>query len=155
MAHLLDWYRELSKLSFTIFFLFLFFSPSILTFFFSFYLPFSFLPIFSFLLILFFLSAPASLPYLVLPPPVVALPRTTTCANRRRLGTRCYLCFSPPGLTEPVGTGPETVGTGPTGPDRFRFRPVPNWSKFKFWIWIQKMKKSHKILKKYFKVCRI
>jgi hypothetical protein len=31
------------------------------------------------------------------------------------------------GLTEPVGTGPETVGTGPTGPDR----PVPNRSKFK------------------------
>jgi hypothetical protein len=35
------------------------------------------------------------------------------------------------GLTEPVGTGPETVGTGPTGPDRFRFRSVPNWSKCK------------------------
>jgi hypothetical protein len=25
----------------------------------------------------------------------------------------------------------ESVGTGPTGPDRFRFRPVPNRSKFK------------------------
>jgi hypothetical protein len=36
------------------------------------------------------------------------------------------------GLTEPVGTSPETVGIGPTGPDRFRFRPVPNRSKFKF-----------------------
>jgi hypothetical protein len=45
-----------------------------------------------------------------------------------------------PGLTE-------QVGTGPTGPDRFRFRPVPNQYKFKIWIWIQKMKKSHKILK--------
>jgi hypothetical protein len=32
-------------------------------------------------------------------------------------------------FNEPVGTGPETVGTGPTGPDRFR--PVPNRSKFK------------------------
>jgi hypothetical protein len=39
-----------------------------------------------------------------------------------------------PGFTEPVGTGPETVGTGPTGPDQFRFRPVPNRSKFKIWI---------------------
>jgi hypothetical protein len=44
-------------------------------------------------------------------------------------------------------TGPETVGIGPTSPDRFRFRPVPNRSKFKIWISIQKMKNSHKILK--------
>jgi hypothetical protein len=50
-----------------------------------------------------------------------------------------------PGFTEPVGTGPETVRTSPTGPDRFW--PVSNRSKFKIWIWIQKMKKSHKILK--------
>jgi hypothetical protein len=35
------------------------------------------------------------------------------------------------GLTEPVGTGPETVGIGPTGPDRFRFPTGPN-SKFEF-----------------------
>jgi hypothetical protein len=35
------------------------------------------------------------------------------------------------GFTEPVGSGPETVGSGPIGPDRFRFRPVPNRSKFK------------------------
>jgi hypothetical protein len=53
-----------------------------------------------------------------------------------------------PGVTELVGTGPETVWTGRTGPDRFWFRPVPNWSKFKIWIWnLKKMKKSHKILK--------
>jgi hypothetical protein len=31
------------------------------------------------------------------------------------------------GLTEPVGTGP-------TGPDRFWFRPVPNQSQFKILI---------------------
>jgi hypothetical protein len=30
-----------------------------------------------------------------------------------------------PGFTEPVVTGPKTAGTGPTGPDRFRFWPVP------------------------------
>jgi hypothetical protein len=34
-----------------------------------------------------------------------------------------------PGFTEPVGTGPETVGTGPTGPERSgsdRFPTGPN-----------------------------
>jgi hypothetical protein len=44
-----------------------------------------------------------------------------------------------------VGTGPETVGTGPTGPGRFRFRPAGPNSKFEFKL--RKMKKSHKILK--------
>jgi hypothetical protein len=62
---------------------------------------------------------------------LVALPRTTTCAHRRRLGTRCYLCLSPPGLTESVGTGPETVGTGPTSSGSGRFPTGPN-SKFEF-----------------------
>jgi hypothetical protein len=49
----------------------------------------------------------------------------------KRLKVLCSLVVKA-GVTEPVGTGPETVGTGPTGPDRFRFRPVPNRSKFKF-----------------------
>jgi hypothetical protein len=35
------------------------------------------------------------------------------------------------GLTEPVGTGPETVGTGPTGSGSGRFPTNPN-SKFEF-----------------------
>jgi hypothetical protein len=37
-----------------------------------------------------------------------------------------------PGLTKLVGTGAKTVGTGRTGPDRFRFQSVHNRSKFKF-----------------------
>jgi hypothetical protein len=37
----------------------------------------------------------------------------------------------PPGLTEPVETGPETVGTGPTGSGSDRFPTGPN-SKFEF-----------------------
>jgi hypothetical protein len=52
--------------------------------------------------------------------------------------------LSTAGFAEPVGTGPETVGTGPTGPDRFRFPTGPN-SNFEFKF--KKMKKSHKILK--------
>ena len=36
------------------------------------------------------------------------------------------------GLKKPAGTGPVTAVTGLTGPDRFRFRPVPNRPKFKF-----------------------
>ena len=36
-----------------------------------------------------------------------------------------------PGLTEPSVTGPVWPVTGQTGPDRFRFGPVPNPLKFK------------------------
>ena len=54
----------------------------------------------------------------------------------------CFCCH--PWLTLPVGTGPVWPVTGQTGPDRFRFRPVPNRSKFKFWIWIQKNEKFSK-----------
>jgi hypothetical protein len=38
---------------------------------------------------------------------------------------------SNPGLTEPVGTGPETVETGPTGSGYGRFPTGPD-SKFEF-----------------------
>jgi hypothetical protein len=46
------------------------------------------------------------------------------------------------GLTEPVGIGPETVGTSRTGSGRF---PTGPNSKYKFEF--KKWKKSHKILK--------
>ena len=48
------------------------------------------------------------------------------------------------GFFLPAGTGPETAVTGQTGPDRFRYRPVSNRSKFKIQIWIQKNKKIPK-----------
>jgi hypothetical protein len=51
------------------------------------------------------------------------------------------------GLTELVGTGLETVGSGPTGLDRFRIRPLPTGPNSKFEFEFKKMKKSHKILK--------
>jgi hypothetical protein len=57
---------------------------------------------------------------------------------------------SNPGLTEPVGTGPETVETGPTGSGYGRFPTGPD-SKFEF-----EFKKWKNLTKfKYFKVCRI
>jgi hypothetical protein len=37
-----------------------------------------------------------------------------------------------PGLTEPAGTGPDTAGTGGTGPARYRFRPVRYRPRSKF-----------------------
>jgi hypothetical protein len=40
--------------------------------------------------------------------------------------------------SETVVTGPETLGTGL---DRFQTGPIQSW------IWIQKMEKSHKVLK--------
>jgi hypothetical protein len=46
-----------------------------------------------------------------------------------------------------VGTGSKTMGTGPTGPDRFRFRPVPNRSKFKFKFELKKRKNLTKFSK--------
>jgi hypothetical protein len=74
-------------------------------------------------------------------------PACNTSLKDRAQIARTYFFVLWPGSTEPVGTNPETLGTGHTGLDRFRFRSVPKWSKFKFWISIQKMKKSHKILK--------
>jgi hypothetical protein len=38
----------------------------------------------------------------------------------------------PSGLTEPAGTGPDTAGTGGTGPARYRFRSVQSRSSSKF-----------------------
>jgi hypothetical protein len=52
------------------------------------------------------------------------------------------------GLTEPVGTGPETVGTG-RGPDRFPSGPN---SKFEFELKNEKISQNSP---KYFKVCAI
>ena len=50
----------------------------------------------------------------------------------RLIGALPVLAAVPqPGLTLPVGTGPVWPVTGQTGPDRFRFRPVPNRPKFK------------------------
>ena len=58
----------------------------------------------------------------------------------------CCHCGSllQPGFTKPVGTGPVWPVIGQIGPDRFRFGPVPNWSKFKIQIWIQKNEKNYK-----------
>jgi hypothetical protein len=53
-----------------------------------------------------------------------------TTARRRGFSSGLFVVLRP-GLTEPVGTSSKNVGTGRTGPDRFRFRPVPNRSKFK------------------------
>ena len=50
-------------------------------------------------------------------------------ANAPRARARARVA---PGLKKPAGTGPVTAVTGLTGPDRFRYRPVRNWPKFKF-----------------------
>jgi hypothetical protein len=58
------------------------------------------------------------------------------------------------GLSEPTGTGPDTVGTGGTGLAWYRFRPVDIARVYNLEIEFKKMKKISKHSQKYFKVCR-
>jgi hypothetical protein len=68
--------------------------------------------------------------------------RLTSTAN-----AKAFLLPSLPGLTEPVGTGSETMGTGRTGSDQFRFRSVPTGPNLKIDFELKMKKKSHIILK--------
>ena len=61
--------------------------------------------------------------------------RDLLCTQIVQFGQKSHaFAVSSPGLKKPTGTGPETVVTGQTGPDKFRFGPVSNRPKFKIQI---------------------